>query len=59
MKGVRCAWLLFLAWPGGAGAGAPVTDLEAWQTEAVWYQIFPERFRNGDPSNDPVRDSLG
>jgi glycosidase len=50
---------LFLAWPGGAGAGAPVTDLEAWQTEAVWYQIFPERFRNGDPSNDPVRDSLG
>ena len=59
MKGARCAWLLFLAWPGGAGAGAPVTDLEAWQTEAVWYQIFPERFRNGDPSNDPVRESLG
>jgi glycosidase len=51
--------LLLLAWPGGAGAGAPVTDPEAWQTEAVWYQIFPERFRNGDPSNDPVRDSLG
>ena len=59
MKGARCAWLLFLAWPGGAGTGAPVTDPEAWQTEAVWYQIFPERFRNGDPSNDPVRDSLG
>ncbi len=59
MKGARCAWLLFLAWPGGAAAGAPVTDPEAWQTEAVWYQIFPERFRNGDPSNDPVRDSLG
>jgi glycosidase len=50
---------LFLAWPGGAGAGAPVTDPETWQTEAVWYQIFPERFRNGDPSNDPVRESLG
>ena len=59
MKGARCAWLLFLAWPGGAGAGAPAPDPETWQTEAVWYQIFPERFRNGDPSNNPVRESLG
>lgn len=25
----------------------------AWTKHAVWYQIFPERFRNGDPSNDP------
>lgn len=24
-----------------------------WARHAVWYQIFPERFRNGDPSNDP------
>lgn len=24
-----------------------------WAKDAVWYQIFPERFRNGDPSNDP------
>jgi glycosidase len=24
-----------------------------WAKSAVWYQIFPERFRNGDPSNDP------
>ena len=24
-----------------------------WAKEAIWYQIFPERFRNGDPSNDP------
>ena len=24
-----------------------------WAKKAVWYQIFPERFRNGDPSNDP------
>lgn len=27
----------------------------AWVKEAVFYQIFPERFCNGDPSND-VRD---
>lgn len=25
-----------------------------WAEKAVWYQIFPERFRNGDPKNDPT-----
>ncbi|MEN3010424.1 MAG: glycoside hydrolase family 13 protein [Candidatus Bipolaricaulaceae bacterium] len=25
----------------------------AWVRDAVFYQIFPDRFRNGDPSNDP------
>jgi glycosidase len=31
-----------------------------WAKEAVWYQIFPERFRNGDPANDPtVQDMAG
>ncbi len=31
-----------------------------WAKSVVWYQIFPERFRNGDPSNDPtVNDILG
>lgn len=25
-----------------------------WATETVWYQIFPERFANGDWRNDPV-----
>jgi cyclomaltodextrinase / maltogenic alpha-amylase / neopullulanase len=29
-----------------------------WVAEAVFYQIFPERFRNGDPDNDPTRESL-
>ncbi|MEO9484284.1 MAG: alpha-amylase family glycosyl hydrolase [Ekhidna sp.] len=30
-----------------------------WSRNVVWYQIFPERFRNGDPSNDPTpRDML-
>ncbi|GIP39149.1 neopullulanase [Paenibacillus sp. J31TS4] len=24
-----------------------------WAKEAVFYQLFPERFANGDPSNDP------
>src|SRR5699024_5589279 len=25
----------------------------AWVKDAVFYQIFPERFANGDPTNDP------
>ena len=31
----------------------PALDLPAWAMGAVWYQIFPERFRNGNPLNDP------
>lgn len=30
-----------------------------WSKHVIWYQIFPERFRNGDPSNDPVRERVG
>ena len=26
----------------------------AWAKRVVWYQIFVERFRNGDPNNDPT-----
>jgi glycosidase len=26
----------------------------AWVKDAVFYQIFPERFANGDPGNDPA-----
>ncbi|TMU50394.1 glycoside hydrolase family 13 protein [Flagellimonas algicola] len=29
-----------------------------WAKDAIWYQIFPERFRNGDPSNDPTIEDL-
>jgi cyclomaltodextrinase len=26
----------------------------AWVQDAIFYQIFPDRFANGDPGNDPV-----
>ena len=29
-----------------------------WAKDAIWYQIFPERYNNGDPSNDPTAESL-
>lgn len=29
-----------------------IYQIPLWAVDAVWYQIYPERFRNGDPSND-------
>ena len=38
-----------------SGEAMPATTVETpdWAKRVVWYQIFPERFRNGEPSNDP------
>ena len=35
-----------------------LTSPPAWAQEAIWYQIFVERFRNGDPDNDPALDEM-
>jgi cyclomaltodextrinase / maltogenic alpha-amylase / neopullulanase len=32
---------------------ATLTEPPSWAAEVVWYQIFVERFRNGDSTNDP------
>lgn len=37
---------------------APITSVPAWANDVVWYQIFVERFRNGDPSNDPIIENM-
>jgi len=29
-----------------------------WTANAVWYQIFVERFRNGDKTNDPTKEDI-
>ncbi|MFA7710888.1 MAG: glycoside hydrolase family 13 protein [Candidatus Neomarinimicrobiota bacterium] len=34
------------------------SSMPNWIYDAVWYQIFPERFRNGDPNNDPTIETL-
>jgi cyclomaltodextrinase / maltogenic alpha-amylase / neopullulanase len=44
--------------PPSASTLPESVDPKAWQESAVWYQIFPERFRNGDPTNDPKRENL-
>lgn len=32
-------------------------QLISWLERSVFYQIFPDRFANGDPSNDPVEEA--
>jgi glycosidase len=36
----------------------PVDQPPAWAKEVIWYQIFVERFNNGDPSNDPTPSNI-
>jgi glycosidase len=31
-----------------------VPRVPGWAKDAIWYQIFPERFANGDKTNDPT-----
>lgn len=45
--------VLFLAMNGPAFSQTP-----DWAKGAVWYQIFPERFRNGSPANDPTKQEV-
>lgn len=43
-------------WKGPFSASMRPEPLEsppAWALGAVWYQVFPERFANGNPRNDP------
>ncbi len=44
--------------PAAFGSISPADAVPDWAKDAVFYQIFPERFRNGDPSNDPTAESL-
>jgi hypothetical protein len=30
-----------------------LSSVPEWAKKVVWYQIFPERFSNGDKTNDP------
>ena len=33
-------------------------DQISWLSKSVFYQIFPDRFANGDPENDPVEETM-
>jgi cyclomaltodextrinase len=59
---IAAAWPAFaclMAIVASSAAPLPAAaDVPEWVADAVFYQIFPERFANGDPANDPTRDSL-
>jgi glycosidase/predicted alpha/beta superfamily hydrolase len=38
----------------GRTADSASLAVPTWPKDAIWYQIFVERFRNGDRSNDPT-----
>ena len=40
------------------GTEPKLSNVPDWAKSATWYQIFPERFRNADPANDPTRVDL-
>ncbi|MBC7979208.1 MAG: glycoside hydrolase family 13 protein [Armatimonadetes bacterium] len=55
MNRIKCSLMAFLAATILAVGDSSRADfVPQWAKSAVWYQIFPERFRNGDPSNDPT-----
>ena len=35
-----------------------ITSMPEWAKEAVWYQIMVERFRDGDPDNNPTLETI-
>ena len=37
---------------------APKPASPAWASTAIWYQIFVERFSNGDLANDPTKEQI-
>lgn len=47
------AFILLLLINANTSNGSP-----EWAKDAIWYQIFPERYRNGDKSNDPTIETL-
>jgi glycosidase len=60
------ASIIFLTGCGSGSKELPVQHEEniypvpEWSKSVIWYQIFVERFRNGDPKNDPtVSDMAG
>ena len=36
-----------------------IFSIPEWSKEAVWYNIFPDRFYNGNPYNDPIFNEFG
>lgn len=52
---VLILFVLFIL--ASCGTGKQETEFRqppSWAKDAIWYQVFVERFSNGDPANDPT-----
>lgn len=50
--------LLTMGCNQAAQKSTPEQEPPAWAAEAIWYQIFVERFSNGDTTNDPTPEDI-
>jgi len=50
---------MFLSCSSGSEKPSGEGSFPEWAEGIVWYQIFPERFRNADPDNDPTAVHIG
>lgn len=53
MKKVLCIFFLFCFTNSYPQMNTAFTEPPEWSKHAIWYQIFVERFYNGDTHNDP------
>jgi cyclomaltodextrinase len=55
MKSVSFSFLfIFLIFQEIKGQELPFNQPPEWSKQAIWYQIFIERFRDGNPGNNPT-----
>ncbi|MGB0897756.1 MAG: glycoside hydrolase family 13 protein [Psychrobium sp.] len=67
---MSCALITFQIYAGGCelDSNSKLRDplaldesgefVPTWAKKAIWYQVFPERFRDGDKSNNPTIDDI-
>ena len=53
-----CVSVFWALWLPGLAIAQELSGPPAWAEDAIWYQIFVERFRNGDPTNDPTLNDM-
>lgn len=53
---MKAVWIsiLVISFQCARGQSLPVDQPPAWAKKVVWYELFVERFCNGDSSNDPT-----
>lgn len=49
---------IFVCKPTYTAAQTADEFVPEWSKSAIWYQVFPERFRDGDPSNNPTVEDI-